>query len=216
MLTQLYGVTCLEDAALCSAADHVGIVPSEGVGAWDAVEPALARQLLAALKRRTVRVLLSLRTTTESIVETASSYDADILHVARASLLNLDELAALRSCIAPKRLMCTVPILGPEAVELGRRLSLVADFLLTDSHDPSTGLVGATGLVHDWSLSQQLVASVRAPVILAGGLGPHNVVEAIRAVGPAGVDSETHTSREDDKRRKDPEKVRRFLELVRG
>jgi hypothetical protein len=42
------------------------------------------------------------------------------------------------------------------------------------------------------------------------------VVEAIRRTRPAGVDSETRTSREDDRRRKDPERVRLFLERARA
>ena len=51
--------------------------------------------------------------------------------------------------------------------------------------------------------------------MLAGGLGPDNVLEAIRRVRPDGVDSETRTSRPDDRRRKDVDKVRSFIELAR-
>jgi len=48
------------------------------------------------------------------------------------------------------------------------------------------------------------------PVILAGGLTPENVREAIVTVRPAGVDA--HTGVEGPDRRKDPVKVRRFVE----
>jgi phosphoribosylanthranilate isomerase len=82
--------------------------------------------------------------------------------------------------------------------------------------DPRTGVVGATGLTHDWSWSRDIVEAVSVPVILAGGLGPDNVREAIEAVHPAGVDSETNTSRTDDRRRKDLDKVRTFIERARA
>jgi phosphoribosylanthranilate isomerase len=49
-------------------------------------------------------------------------------------------------------------------------------------------------------------------VILAGGLGPENVAEAIRRVQPAGVDA--HTGLEDAAGRKDPDKVRRFVQTA--
>ena len=50
-------------------------------------------------------------------------------------------------------------------------------------------------------------------MILAGGLGPDNVADAIRAVRPAGVDSKTKTDR-DGSHQKDLERVRRFQEAA--
>ena len=88
----------------------------------------------------------------------------------------------------------------------------MSDWLLLDTEHSETGVVGASGQVHDWSWSRAAVEAVDVPVILAGGLGPDNVAAAIEAVRPAGVDSETHTGRDDDRRRRDPEKVRRFME----
>jgi phosphoribosylanthranilate isomerase len=92
----------------------------------------------------------------------------------------------------------------------------MTDYLLLDSAHPQSGQVGATGLVHDWALSRRIAESSAVPVVLAGGLGPANVREAIEAVRPFGVDSETRTSRDDDRRRKDPEKVRVFIEQARS
>ena len=48
--------------------------------------------------------------------------------------------------------------------------------------------LGATGLVHDWPLSAKIVKQATKPVILAGGLNPENVAEAIDIVQPFGVD----------------------------
>ncbi|MCC6273108.1 MAG: phosphoribosylanthranilate isomerase [Deltaproteobacteria bacterium] len=84
-----------------------------------------------------------------------------------------------------------------------------ADYFLTDTFDPATGASGATGKTHDWELSRRLAEGVARPLILAGGLRPDNVGEAIRRVRPAGVDA--HTGVENSQRRKDPELLQRFI-----
>lgn len=83
------------------------------------------------------------------------------------------------------------------------------DAYITDTFNPATGQEGATGLTHDWAISRRLVELSPRPVILAGGLHPGNVADAIRAVRPAGVDS--HTGLEGPDGRKDLSKVRAFL-----
>lgn len=88
-----------------------------------------------------------------------------------------------------------------------------ADYFLTDTFDPATGASGATGKTHDWELSRRLAEGVARPLILAGGLRPGNVGEAIRRVRPAGVDA--HTGVENPRGRKDPELLRRFVREAR-
>lgn len=63
-----------------------------------------------------------------------------------------------------------------------------ASILLLDSGNPANAALGGTGKTHDWSLSRRIVEEVDIPVYLAGGLNPDNVKDAIKAVGPAGVD----------------------------
>lgn len=88
------------------------------------------------------------------------------------------------------------------------------DAFITDTWDPATGATGATGQTHDWAVSRALVECSPRPVILAGGLTAENVAEAIRVVGPAGVDS--HTGVEDAAGRKDRDKVARFVAASRA
>jgi phosphoribosylanthranilate isomerase len=84
------------------------------------------------------------------------------------------------------------------------------DAFITDTYDPVTGASGATGKIHDWSVSRRLVELSPKPVILAGGLTANNVYEAIVNVRPAGVDS--HTGVEGTDGRKDPNLVKQFIE----
>jgi len=98
--------------------------------------------------------------------------------------------------------------------DLGNFEPLV-DAFITDTYDPETGASGATGKVHNWEVSRELVKISNTPIILAGGLNPENVYKAIQIVKPAGVD--THTGLEDSEGRKNPEKCRKFVEeAMRG
>jgi phosphoribosylanthranilate isomerase len=77
--------------------------------------------------------------------------------------------------------------------------------VLVDAHVP--GQHGGTGQTAPWNL----LASFRpgVPVILAGGLTPENVAEAVRIVQPYAVDVASGV--EVDPGRKDAEKMRRFI-----
>lgn len=93
-------------------------------------------------------------------------------------------------------------------------LSSLVDAFITDTYDPVTGATGATGNTHDWDISRDIVKYTDRPVILAGGLNPLNVREAIIKVRPAGVDS--HTGVENDEGEKDINKVKRFISEARA
>lgn len=79
----------------------------------------------------------------------------------------------------------------------------LADHILLD-HGP-----GGTGTAFDWSLLRDF----DRPYFLAGGLDPGNVVEAIRALHPFAVDVSSGIETDG---RKDPEKMRAFVEAVRA
>jgi phosphoribosylanthranilate isomerase len=88
------------------------------------------------------------------------------------------------------------------------------DAFITDTFDPVSGASGATGLIHDWAVSAELARVSLRPVILAGGLTPANVRQAIRAVCPAAVD--VHTGVENADGSKNPELVQAFVREARA
>jgi len=87
------------------------------------------------------------------------------------------------------------------------------DLYITDTFDPVTGASGATGKTHDWQISRNLVKISPKPIILAGGLNPANVREAILNIKPAGVD--VHTGVESPDGRKDYNLVSQFVSEVK-
>ncbi|MDX1933078.1 MAG: phosphoribosylanthranilate isomerase [Capsulimonadales bacterium] len=85
-------------------------------------------------------------------------------------------------------------------------------FLLDTFHESALGGVGKT---FDWSLAleaKRIAGDI--PILLAGGLTPDNVAEAVRTVRPYAVDVSSGVEAEPG--RKDHEKLRRFLDAVRS
>ena len=83
--------------------------------------------------------------------------------------------------------------------------------LLLDTKAP--GAPGGTGRAFDWSLARGVRERARF-LVLAGGLTPENVRTALEAVRPDGVDASSRL--ESAPGRKDPAKVKAFLEVVRA
>lgn len=92
------------------------------------------------------------------------------------------------------------------AVRLGKAPAAV----LVDAHVP--GMHGGTGQTAPWELLTDYRPPV--PLILAGGLTPDNVAEAIRRVRPYAVDVASGVERAPGQ--KEPEKLKRFIEAVRA
>jgi len=86
------------------------------------------------------------------------------------------------------------------------------DRFLLDSYDPQT--VGGTGRTCDWSKARDLVRASSTPILLAGGLTPENVADAVTTVKPWGVDVSSGVEREPGI--KDIDKVRAFIEACRS
>jgi len=83
------------------------------------------------------------------------------------------------------------------ALAIARELEPVSDLFQTDTwlgKGPVEGFIGITGKTCDRKIARELVIRSRIPVILAGGLSPENVYEALIDIRPAGADSCTLTN----------------------
>ena len=87
--------------------------------------------------------------------------------------------------------------------------SAVVDWLLLDAYHPTMG--GGTGLTLDWETLGEFRPTV--PWLLAGGLNPENVRNALQAIAPQGIDLSSGVERSPGD--KDLEKVARLLEQLK-
>lgn len=94
--------------------------------------------------------------------------------------------------------------------DIARAEQATEEILLLDAK--REGLRGGTGKTFDWSLASRVAA--RRKILLAGGLTPANVAEAVRRVRPWGVD--TASGVEAAPGIKDAEKIASFLAAARG
>ena len=83
-----------------------------------------------------------------------------------------------------------------------------ARYILLDSFDASA--FGGTGKTFDWSVAARLVDELDADLVVAGGLSPGNVAEAVALIKPFGVDISSGV--EAEKGIKDAQKMKLFIE----
>jgi phosphoribosylanthranilate isomerase len=211
MLTQIYEIITPEEArSICAIGiDHIGILI--GNGEFTRELPLETAATIAADIRPPSKLSALFLTADISLIKNwVQKLQPAIVHLGAApELLSPDVAATLKGKLPGMLLMRSIPIVADASIAIARSYDGIADFLLLDSHRASDRQIGALGVAHDWTISRRIVELVRTPVILAGGLGPDNVADAIRAVRPAGVDSKTKTDL-DGSHRKDLDRVRRF------
>lgn len=202
-LVKICGVTNLEDALACveAGADMLGFNFYPRSPRY--VAPEVARGITARLPAPVVSVGVFVNEESPRRVEELAS----LANVA-AVQLHGDEPAAycraLRGRVVIKALRVSADFAAESAAGCGTQA------VLLDAY--SRELYGGTGDVFDWSAARRVRALVPR-LFLAGGLGPHNAAEAVRAVAPYAVDACSLLERAPGL--KDAGRVRAFVAAVR-
>ena len=216
---QVYTAQSVAEAALITelGVDHVGVTPADR-GLPGEITPRLAFEICRAIEGLAMSIALSVETDFARIEEMVRLVQPNVLHLCGPTgSVGPKSVAELRRRLPDIGVMQAIAVTGPETITMASAYAPFVDFLLLDSIDPAIEGVGAAGVVHDWDISAAIVEVVDVPVILAGGLSPDNVRDAIEVVAPWGVDSLTHTNLPlvGGGFRKDPELVARFASEAR-
>lgn len=206
---QVAGVKTVDEALMLArlGATHIGFPLGEGVVEQD-MDPQGVRACARALQGRCSMTLITYLDDPGEIAGLSGLAGTDTIQIHGS--ISPDRLAALKK-IEPEKVILKSVVVGRDAdpVALVRSLAPYVDGFITDTYDPETGQSGATGKTHDLAISAEVVRASGKPVILAGGLTPENVDQAIRKVRPFGVDA--HTGLEDGLGFKDCNKVEVFV-----
>ena len=213
MRIKVCGIRSDRDLALAveAGADAVGFLVGLDYDTDDALLPAAAAALARSVPPFVSRVLVTHRTAVEDVAELAYEIPCDVVQL--HGEFPLDRIAELRLALPGSvRVHRVAHVTGPEAVPFAAEVGRVADAVHLDTRTENR--LGGTGFAHDWKLSMRIVKWVPKPVILAGGLTPENVRDAIRAVAPAAVD--VNSGVEDPAGNKDPDRSRAFVKAARS
>jgi phosphoribosylanthranilate isomerase len=202
---KICGITSVEDAlhSIAAGADALGLnfVPSSK----RLVSPATAAH----------------------IVDSVADLVEIVAVVANRSLADLEELRdatgirwlQLHGAETPEELEALLPD-AFKAIAVGSAEDVVSaarfggDRILIDAKSPTD--LGGTGTSFDWSLPGVSKLVNERNVIVAGGLNPENVAEAVRKLRPFGVDVASGVETAGNPRKKDEQKLRAFVDAVRA
>ena len=217
MKVQIYTLQSVEEAIEVTeiGIDNIGITPAS-IGLPGEISYETAKEICESVEKGT-KVALSVSSNIEEIIEMIMFVNPDVLHLCgEPGELNVKAIKSIKERLQKFKsklpIMQAVSVDDMSALNFAKEYEEVADYFILDTSTTSVQGVGASGNVHDWSISKVIVENVNVPVVLAGGLSPENVKEAIATVNPWGVDSLTHTNRflKDGSFAKDIEKVREF------
>lgn len=216
MVIQIYSITKVSDAlALCKlGVDNIGVFVSELNKPWS-ISPNKAKEIFSVLPYNVKKVLLTPSIDYIEIINLGRDVKPDILHIdTQHKEIIKDKLGHIKESL-PKntKIMMSIYVKNERSVKEAVFFSKKVDYILLDTTtvDHPTG---GSGMINNWVLGRRIVESVSIPVILAGGLGPENIIDALNKVHPYGVDSKTKTDLPNGTT-KDLVKVKEFVSKVR-
>ena len=200
MFVKICGITTEEDALLAVAmgADALGFIFASGSPRQ--VSPSVVSDIVKRLPADTMTIGVFRDERPERLLEIVNK-----IGLTGAQLHGREPMSEARMIRGNVQFLIHAFSAGDPA--LASAGNSPADVILVDSPTPGSGRV------FDWTLAEGAPGGVR--IMLAGGLDPNNLSEAIRRVRPWGVDVNSGVETIVGSGRTDPRKVRSFIETAR-
>lgn len=224
--TKICGIRSPEEIELAAfyGADAVGFITEVPVDSPRKLDSDTAAYLVSRVPETLSSVLVIMPENADTAIGLIEKTKPDIVQIhSRLPLLELEiikektGIPIIKTLSVPAQIEASGENSGNpasvssllEEVSLLEEGNIVDSILLDTARSEKSG---GTGYVHDWTLSRRISEETRLPLILAGGLKPENVREAIRTVSPYAVDT---ASGVETCGKKDAVKIKSFIEEVR-
>ncbi|MCP4680869.1 MAG: hypothetical protein GY864_00880 [Desulfobacterales bacterium] len=238
MIVQIYEIQTPQEAEKCIelGVDHIGSVLLDP-DSWQ--DPSLREVIRLSRGTDVKNSLIPLFQGPDAVYKVLDYYGPHYVHFCNTltnrhgNQKDMDRLVRIQSDLKERfpevGIMRSIPIpqkgMSPHfpTLETAKALEAASDYFLIDTwlgEEPVEGYIGITGKTADWGMARKLVVQSNIPVVLAGGLSPENVYDAVTMVLPAGADTCTQTNKVDGdgnpiRFKKDFFKVKKFVEEVR-
>jgi len=189
-------------AAIEAGADAVGIISAVSVDTPREVDRGAAAELVADVPPFVTATLVTMPEDADHAVDLIRAIRPDAIQL--HGDFSAEDIGYIRAETGIK----VIPAIDYTDTERAHELDAAADAILVDS--TSEEGAGGTGETHDWESTADLADTLTSPVILAGGLTPDNVAEAVRTAAPFAVDVASGVER--DPGRKDHTALATFVQ----
>jgi phosphoribosylanthranilate isomerase len=202
-LVKICGITNTQDAQIACelGADALGFIFYEK--SRRVMSPATTWKIIRSLPPFVTTVGVFVNWTPAAVITLAHS-----LHLSAAQLHGDESTKDIEACAQRISVIRAFRVSAKFSLKSLAPLASASAFLFDASAED--GQFGGTGRTSDWDIARRAASSHR--IILAGGLSPANVYEAIRIVRPYAVDVTTGVESHPGK--KDPAKLRDFFREV--
>lgn len=216
MKVKICGIKSERDLAIVinAGADAAGFITEVPVDSPRKITLAQACRLIAQVPIFMTSVLVIMPKNAHEAVEMIRRAKPAAVQIHNS--LPIDELREIRK--TGVKLIKTIQVPGHAdadadagmLLDIIKGLSGIADAVLLDTF--LDGKAGGTGVAHNWKLSSNIVLNTGLPVILAGGLNPANIRDAVMSVHSYAVDTASGVETDG---RKDERKVTDFIKNAR-
>ena len=189
MRTKICGINTWENAkvAVDCGADALGFLVGITHLAEDKIEIEDAKEIITKLPPFVSTVAVTHLQNAKDIIELCRYLNVTTLQI--HDYISPGEVDYCKKQLPNIKIIKAVHVINNDklkTIEIAHSFENVSDALLLDSR--TVERLGGTGITHDWNISSEIVKQIKIPVILAGGLTPDNVYDAVIKVKPFAVD----------------------------
>jgi phosphoribosylanthranilate isomerase len=211
---KICGIRRLDDAlaALAFGADELGFLVGQKHHSPDFLDESDAAAMVGALPPKVSSALVTHLADPDDIVTLATAIGVTTIQLHGDT--SPAQAAVIKHRLPHIKTYKAIHVVDAQSINTARQYVNAVDAIVLDTVNLAANQVGGTGQTHDWSISRRIVKQLPIPVILAGGLNPDNVNDAIRHVHPFGVDVNSGTKGADGY--KDHARLQRFIDSAKG